>query len=486
MTAEHNFPVRVLEALQANPDGVALEAGAQRLSNGQVANLARRYASHMALRGVDSSSCVVIALRNGPTAFIAALAANLLGARWVGMHSRLPFQALHTTHLLHGPDLPAGFQHPGKHLVDASWAQDPKGMPGGALRSFPGFASPEDLAFYTRSSGTTGTPKFMSRRCGHFTENAGRNASMGFAAKSFLPPMLSSWGYRETVGGMMHGVRVVLADIRPETRGQVTALQQAGVEYVSGSPQQVDAICADQAPLAQRIRMLRVGGSVIDKHTLRHWLGYFEEICVAYASREASRVGELRLREVNDDTEIAYVLQEGCSAEIVSPEGEVLPHSTPGILRLRTSVMAKGYIGAPEATAEMFRDGWFYPGDIGELTADGRLKILGRVKDQLNIGGVKFNASDVDTAVRDVAGVTGAMCFAAAEGGRVPRLMLALTVAGEVDRAEIAAAARAALQRINRSLSIEAIYFLHTLPTNENGKLMREDGPILTKELTRY
>ncbi len=486
MTAQHNYPLRVLEALQANPDGVALEAGPQRLSNGQVANLARRYASHMAVRGVDSSSCVVIALRNGPTAFIAALAANLLGARWVGMHSRLPFQALHTTHLLHGPDLPAGFQHPGKHLVDGSWAQDPKGMPGGALRSFPGFASPDEIAFYTRSSGTTGTPKFMSRRCGAFAANADRHISQGFAVKSFLPPMLSSWGYRETVGGMIGGARMVLADTRPETRGQVTVLQKAGVEFVSGSPQQVDAICAGQAPLAQRIRMLRVGGSVIDTATLRHWLGFFEEISVAYASREAGRVGELRVREVNDDTEIAYVLWDGCSVEIVSPEGEVLPHSTPGILRLRTPMLVSGYIGAPEATTEMFRDGWFYPGDIGELTPDGRLKILGRVKDQLNIGGVKLNASDVDGAARSVEGVTGAMCFTAAAEGRVPQLMVALTTEGEVDRAEIAAAARAATQRINRSLSIEAIYFLHTLPMNENGKLMREDGPILTKELTRY
>ena len=44
----------------------------------------------------------------------------------------------------------------------------------------------------------------------------------------------------------------------------------------------------------------------------------------------------------------------------------------------------------------MFRDGWFYPGDIGVLHPDGMLIILGRERALLNFGGDKVRAEIVE------------------------------------------------------------------------------------------
>ena len=49
-----------------------------------------------------------------------------------------------------------------------------------------------------------------------------------------------------------------------------------------------------------------------------------------------------------------------------------------------------GYYNAPEQSAEVLRDGWIHTGDQGEITADGYLKLTGRVKDSFKTAKGKY------------------------------------------------------------------------------------------------
>lgn len=54
-----------------------------------------------------------------------------------------------------------------------------------------------------------------------------------------------------------------------------------------------------------------------------------------------------------------------------------------GEIAVRGPNVMLGYYGDPQGTAEVLREGWFYTGDLGQFTADGRVRITGRLKNMI-------------------------------------------------------------------------------------------------------
>jgi O-succinylbenzoic acid--CoA ligase len=69
-----------------------------------------------------------------------------------------------------------------------------------------------------------------------------------------------------------------------------------------------------------------------------------------------------------------------------------------GRLLLTGATIARGYLGEPELTAELFVDGGHLTGDLGRVSADGMLEVVGRLDDVVQVGGVNVAV----TAVQDV------------------------------------------------------------------------------------
>ncbi|MBI1735873.1 MAG: AMP-binding protein [Candidatus Rokubacteria bacterium] len=71
-----------------------------------------------------------------------------------------------------------------------------------------------------------------------------------------------------------------------------------------------------------------------------------------------------------------------------------------GELAIRSPFMFDGYVDNARATAEAFTaDGWFRTGDLATIDDTGNVRILGRRKEQINRGGVKFHPADVEEVV---------------------------------------------------------------------------------------
>ena len=66
--------------------------------------------------------------------------------------------------------------------------------------------------------------------------------------------------------------------------------------------------------------------------------------------------------------------------------------------------MTPGYYKRPDATAELFRDGWLRTGDLAYLL-DGELVLCGRIKDVIIVGGRNVFPEDIERAVGTIDGV---------------------------------------------------------------------------------
>ena len=79
-----------------------------------------------------------------------------------------------------------------------------------------------------------------------------------------------------------------------------------------------------------------------------------------------------------------------------------------GTIRYRGGAVADGYYRNPEESKTAFRDGWYYPGDLGKLDAAGFLHITGRAKDMIIRGGVNIYPAEIEQTLAAHAAVAEA------------------------------------------------------------------------------
>ena len=400
----------------------------------QVLDQSRRMASHMRSRGLGRGDQIAILSKNCAHFFMAELAIWMAGGTTVAIY---PTELAETVHFV--------LEHSEAKLLFVgkldTWEQQAPGVPEALPRiafplappapydqwddlvarhePLPGRPArgPKDLAMIAYTSGSTGQPKGVmhdfegvTRVVEHYIENLERDYGPMEEARvlSYLPlAHVYERAAIECLTLVRGNTRVFFSEsldtfMQDLRRAQPTVFvsvprlwlkfQQAVLAQMPAA--QLDAMLSNPAmapAVGKKVLaglgldhvMLAVSGSAPLPPEVLSWyrkLGL--NLLEGYAMSEDFAYSHASTFEQNVPGYVG-VAAPGVQVRI-SPEGEILIKS-PGRL--------VGYFKRPDLDAECFtEDGFFRTGDMGELRADGLLKITGRVKELFKTGKGKYVA----------------------------------------------------------------------------------------------
>ena len=216
---------------------------------------------------------------------------------------------------------------------------------------------------------------------------------------------------------MKAGLEARLAGLPDEQRGRVEAAFAASLEKVrleqAGSP--VPAVLADQVAQADAsiFAMLRsmlgldeaVSVNVGAAPTPREVLEFFHALGI--------RVGELWGMSETTGTGTVNPPERMKLGTVGKPvPGVEIRLAADGEVLIRGDVVMIGYRNMPEKTAEVLDpDGWLATGDVGEIDADGYLRIIDRKKELIiNSAGKNMSPANIESALKGASPLIGQVC----------------------------------------------------------------------------
>jgi acyl-coenzyme A synthetase/AMP-(fatty) acid ligase len=101
------------------------------------------------------------------------------------------------------------------------------------------------------------------------------------------------------------------------------------------------------------------------------------------------------------------------TVQVLRPDGGDCSDGEEGELAVRlTNIDCNEYLGDPVTSAAVFRNGRFHPGDMAIRREDGRIRILGRVSEVLNVAGRKIAVGPVEERLQGILGGRAVCVFA--------------------------------------------------------------------------
>ncbi len=422
------FGAMLRERAQRRPDHTAIVEGDTRWSYAELDARVDALARGFAALGLERGDRVIVQLPN-----VAPFFSVVFGLFRAGIVPVFALPAHRSTELVH---FATRAQARGLVIVDAFDGFDYRGLAAEVREKVPALAhvivasgdagpfaaladiekrdgplppepSSSDVAFLQISGGSTGLSKLIPRThddyiyslrgSNEICELNGDGVYLGVLPIAHNFPM-SSPG---TFGALYAGATVVLSPSpAPDAAFPLIAREKV---TITGVVPPIALVWTDAARTTAHdlssLKLLQVGGAKLTPEVARRVIDAFGPVLQQVFGMAEGLVNYTR---PGDDEEVVVNTQ----GRPISPDDEILlldddgapvPPGTPGHLLTRGPYTIRQYFCEPEANAASFTpDGFYRTGDIVLVRPDGNLVVQGRAKDQINRGGEKVSAEEIE------------------------------------------------------------------------------------------
>ncbi|WP_409467099.1 amino acid adenylation domain-containing protein [Amycolatopsis sp. GA6-003] len=492
----------IARQVRENPAAVAIEAGEHKLTYGRLDELTGVLAAKLRAAGAGPEQTAVgVCLERGLALAVALLAVWRVGAaylpldpehprrRWADMLAAAKPSVILTDDAL----APALSEVSGADLL--TLAADGS-LPEEGLVPVPWTGSdPDGTACLLFTSGSTGGPK------GVVVTNAGiANRVLWTARRHGLRPgdrMLQKTRIGFDAAGLelfaplASGATVVMSapGTERDPAAMLRAVSTAGITVLQVVPS-VLRLLAEQKGWegCTALRLLFSAGEPLDAALCRRVLELASPVIWnTYGPTECSIDATAHEFDGSPDSGTVPIGKaiDNVRVLVADQDLNLTPATVPGELLIGGIGLARGYLGAPELTAERFVPDPYGPpgsrlyrtGDVVRRGKTGELSFVGRADEQSKINGVRVEPSEVSAALLTHPAVTGSCVVADGPARLVAYLVFAPGTTPEVPdlRAHVA-------DRLPRAMIPASFVAVDSLPLNENGKIDRFALPSVAGE----
>ncbi|MBX9841743.1 MAG: acyl--CoA ligase [Xanthobacteraceae bacterium] len=334
-----------------------------------------------------------------------------------------------------------------------------------------------DLIFFT--SGTTGLPKKVVQTEAALIERMNicvLSNDQSYSRVLILPGLSTNFGFNRLCEVLREGK---IACFALPGEGRLVLMSTYDIDRVVGSPQQILALTElrETRPgyRLDALSSVRIGGAFASRDAVKRvQASLCRNVVVEYGSTEASLVAWAPHEMIADIPDAVGFVGPWCELEIVDDAGRPLGPEQEGLIRYRTPFFIKNRTANEPQEPGGAVGQWYYPGDIGTVTANGVLCIRGRGDDVINCGGLKVSAGSLEAVLLKCTGVRdAAVCGVKGQSG-LEEVWIGIVPAAGFAVAELQRELEqdAKFGEILRNVGAEVIV-IDQVPRNQLGKVQR-------------
>ncbi len=499
----------ILTAAREQPESTALVQGERRLTYRELCERSLALAACLRASGVGPEVVVGVSLERSPEMVTGLLGILMAGGAFLPLDPDFPAERLGymvadagVRMILTQAKLAGRLHEQPVQLLclDSDWpAIEAAAQRSGAAAGAQPEVRPENLAYLMYTSGSTGKPKgvliphgaiashcrFMSR----YYELTRQDRILQFASLNFDASL------EQIFTCLISGAALCLRDADLWNPAEFSEkIDRLGLTVVNVPPaywqQWVQAGSRlPEAPANSRLRLVIIGGDVLDPDILRLWerspyasarlINAYgpTETTITATAYDVPRGGGAGMWRVPIGRPLA-----GRTAYILDPLLQPQPVGIPGELHIGGNCLARGYLNQPELTRAKFIADPFTPhpgarlyktGDLAHYLPDGNIVFDGRIDRQIKVRGIRIEPGEVEALLRQHPAVEDGIVFVdEAETGPQLAACLVLRQGQNLDAAQL----HDFLSRQLPSYMVPgAIFTRSSLPLTPGGKLDRQE-----------